>query len=117
MCPAPVELVDLFPTVLDFAGLPAPQPLAGRSLRPQLEDPTRPGKGAATTVVLRGTNRGETVRTPEWRYTRWTDGTAELYDARHDPEETRNLAADPAHAALCARLQTLLAAQLHQAAP
>ena len=112
MCPTPVELVDLFPTVLDFAGLPAPQPLAGRSLRPQLEDPTRPGKGAATTVVLRGTDRGETVRTPEWRYTRWTDGTSELYDARHDPEETRNLAADPAHAALCARLQTLLAAQL-----
>ena len=49
---------------------------------------------------------------PEWRYTRWTDGTAELYDERHDPEETRNVAADPAHAALCARLQTLLAAQL-----
>ena len=112
MCPAPVELVDLFPTVLDFAGLPAPQPLAGRSLRPQLEDPTRAGKGAATTVVLRGKHRGETVRTPEWRYTRWTDGTAELYDARHDPEETHNLAADPAHAALCARLQTLLAAQI-----
>ncbi len=109
---APVELVDLFPTVLDFASLPAPQALAGRSLRPQLEDPTRAGKGASTTVVLRGKHRGETVRTPEWRYTRWTDGTVELYDERHDPEETRNLAAEPAHAATCARLRTLLAAQL-----
>ena len=110
--PVPVELVDLFPTVLDFASLPAPQPLAGRSLRPQLEDPTRAGKGAATTVVRRGNQRGETVRTPEWRYTRWSDGTVELYDERHDPEETRNLAADPARAAICARLQALLDAQL-----
>jgi len=46
-----------------------------------------------------------------------SDGTTELYDARHDPEETRDLGADPAHATLCVRLQDLLAAQLHQAAP
>jgi arylsulfatase A-like enzyme len=110
--PAPVELVDLFPTVLDFASLPAPHPLSGRSLRPQLKDPTRASKGAATTVVVHGKNRGETVRTPEWRYTRWTDGTEELYDERLDPEETRNLAADPKRAALRARLQALLTARL-----
>lgn len=108
VCPTPVELVDLFPSVLDYVGLPPPGVLPGRSLRPQLDDPARPGKGAATTIVVHGDARGRTVRTPDWRYTEWTDGTAELYDETRDPEETRNVAAEPTNTTVIARLKALL---------
>lgn len=91
-----VELVDLYPTVADYCGLKAPHQLAGGSLRPLLEDPTRPGKRAAFTLVARGQGKyGQTVSTDSWRYTRWSDGRAELYDEANDREETRNLAQEP----------------------
>src|SRR5687767_4768867 len=37
---APASLMDIMPTVLDLAGVPAPYPLDGRSLRPRLTQPT-----------------------------------------------------------------------------
>jgi iduronate 2-sulfatase len=101
VCRGLAELVDLYPTVADYCGLTAPHQLAGQSLRPLLEDPSRPGKEAAFTLVTRGANQyGQSVRTQRWRYTRWSDGTAELYDHQADPEETHDVAADPAHAEL-----------------
>lgn len=109
VCTTPIELVDLFPTVLDYLGLKGPDGLAGISLRPQIANPATPGKGAAFTLVVHGKNSGRTVRTPDWRYTEWSDGAVELYDERTDPEETRNLAADPAQASQLAHLKELLA--------
>ncbi len=104
-----VELVDLYPTVTDFCGLDAPHALAGRSLRPLLENPAGPGKPAAYTLVARGRSAyGQTVRTERWRFTRWSDGGAELYDENGDREETRNLAGAPEHAAAIRDLQKLL---------
>lgn len=91
------EFVDLYPTILDYAGLARPAGLAGRSLRPVLENPAAPGKPGAFTVVSRGAARGDTIRTERWRYTLWSDGANELYDHATDPEETRNVAeANPA---------------------
>jgi uncharacterized sulfatase len=104
-----VELVDFYPTVADYCGSQAPHKLAGKSLRPLLEDPTRPAKEAAFTLVTRGQGRyGQTVRTDRWRYTRWSDGAAELYDEVNDREETRNLAQNPRHAATIQGMQKLL---------
>jgi iduronate 2-sulfatase len=104
-----VELVDYYPTVADYCGLTAPHKLAGQSLRPLLEDPSRPGKPAAFTLVTRGQGKyGQTVRTERWRYTRWSDGTAELYDEANDREETHSLAADPRQLATIESLQKLL---------
>ncbi len=91
-----VEFVDLYPTIVDYAGLPAPAKLAGRSLRPLLNNPAGAGKPAAFTLVTRGRARGDSIRTDRWRYTEWSDGARELYDHASDPEETRNeIAAHP----------------------
>ncbi len=90
-----VEFVDLFPTVVDLAGLSPPAGLAGQSLRPLLLDPSRPGKSAAFTLVTRGPQqRGDSIRTERWRFTRWSDGAEELYDHDVDPGETRNVVGD-----------------------
>jgi hypothetical protein len=43
-----------------------------------------------------------------WRYIRYADGSEELYDHRSDPNEWTNLAANPAHHAVKARLAGLL---------
>ena len=102
-----VELVDLYPTLTDLAGvMKQPDYLDGVSLRPMLEDPTRSVKTAAYTQV----RNGYSVRTERWRYIEWAEGErgVQLYDMERDPGETRNLAADPAHAATVAELKSLL---------
>ncbi|MEX0701531.1 MAG: sulfatase [Planctomycetales bacterium] len=114
-----VELVDLYPTLAELCGLKPPEDLAGTSLVPLLEDPTRAGKVAALTRTVsrlkprEGDLRvdGFTIRTPRYRYTEWGDGRygVELYDYQKDPTESANLAAKAVHAETVARLKRLLA--------
>jgi uncharacterized sulfatase len=102
-----VEFIDLYPTIAELCGLAPPPALAGQSLVPLLRNPTAPGKSAAFTVVVRGSNqRGDSIRTERWRYTRWSDGATELYDHDSDPGETRNVAS--LHASMAAELDRRL---------
>ncbi len=92
---AMVELIDIYPTLADLAGLTAPKHLQGTSLRPLLEHPERPGKKKhAYTVVTRGEKMGHALRSQRWRYGKWPDGE-ELYNLRKDPSERDNLAGRP----------------------
>ena len=109
-----VELVDLYPTLAELAGFPAPEKAEGRSLRPLLEDPKRAwDKPAFTQLVRREGERqytGRSVRTERWRYSEWDGGKigSELYDHNSDPREYRNLAADPKHAKTVEKMKRLL---------
>jgi iduronate 2-sulfatase len=106
-----VEFIDLYPTLIDYAGLDAPHPLSGKSLRHIMDNPDLPGKEAAYTQVNRGKTIGRSLRTKRWRYTEWgfkgRDGI-ELYDHQTDPGEYHNLAAVPQHAAARSQLALLL---------
>ncbi|HSI64181.1 MAG TPA: sulfatase, partial [Candidatus Saccharimonadia bacterium] len=65
-----VELLDVYPTLCDLAGIPAPKVLEGKSLRPVLDDPGAVIHEAAFTQARRGKNAeywGRTVRTKRWR--------------------------------------------------
>jgi len=109
VCRAPVEFLDLYPTVAELCGVKAPHKLSGQSLRPLLADASRPHKPAAFTLVTRGPkNFGQTVRTARWRFTQWSDGTSELYDHNADAEETRDDSKLPEHAATIAEMKTHL---------
>jgi len=104
-----VELIDLYPTFLDLAGLPAPPGIEGASLLPALRDPGRAVKSSARSSVRREAGPlGRSVRTDRYRYTEWPDGSRELYDHRADPHEYTNLAQSPAHAAALRDAKALL---------
>ena len=94
---AMVELIDIYPTLADLAGLKAPDHLQGASLRPLLGHPDRLGKRKyAYSVVSRGPKLGYALRNQNWRYGKWPDGE-ELYDLRKDPQEKSNLAHGKGH--------------------
>jgi uncharacterized sulfatase len=119
-CARLVELVDLYPTLAELCGLPAPDRLEGTSLAPLLEDPSRPWKKGAFTMQGRGKERteaardivftGHSVRTERWRYTEWDEGRQgiELYDHASDPSELRNLAGSSGHRIIERELRALL---------
>jgi uncharacterized sulfatase len=120
--PRLVELVDLYPSLCELCGLDPPQGLEGQCFVPLLNQPERPGKQAAYTVVSRGYKEkaaggkldphvmGRSVRTERWRYTLWPDGTSELYDHEADPHEWTNLADDAKHRDTVVELGALLQA-------
>ena len=113
---AMVELIDLFPTLADLAGLEAPDHLQGYSLRPLLTNPEKLGeRDYAYSVVSRGKDLGFTIRNRTWRYGKWPDGE-ELYDLTKDPHEKRNLAGNPEHAGRLKEFRQTLSAKQRAAA-
>ena len=106
-----MEFIDLYPTLVDYAGLAPPHKLSGASLRPVLEDPNVSVKEAAYTQVTRGPKvMGRSVRTRRWRYTEWGEGKhgVELYDHSKDSGEYYNLSANPEYAHVVSQMKQLL---------
>jgi uncharacterized sulfatase len=109
-----VELLDVYPTLAQLAGVTPPADLHGRSLLPLLSRPDAPWDHPALTQVRRGPAAepfmGYSVRTDKWRYTEWEDGKrgVELYDEIKDPAEMHNLARVDGHEKVLAEMQTLL---------
>jgi len=101
-CDLPVNLLDLFPTITEIAGLPRKEGLDGNSLLPLLKNPK--AKWAKHTVTTFG--RGNhAITTERWRYIQYFDGTSELYDRRQDPNEWTNLAGNPEYRKQVERMQ------------
>ncbi len=109
-----VEMVDIYPTLTELAGLPIPAHLEGVSLKPLLDAPDRPWKSAVFSQYPRsqhGGLMGYSMRTERHRLTVWVDRkdhtrivATELYDHEVDPQENTNVAGDPAQAATLERL-------------
>jgi arylsulfatase A-like enzyme len=102
---APVDYLNIYPTLCELTGLPLPEHVKGASLVPLLKDP----KGEWDHVAICSHGRGNhAVRTDKWRYIRYQDGSEELYDHSQDPNEWTNLAAKPELAEMKARLAASL---------
>lgn len=89
LCAAPVDFLNIYPTLADLCGLPIPDHVQGMTMRPLLRDSMAEWEIPALTTHGRG-NHG--VRDDRWRYIRYRDGSEELYDHRSDPMEWNNLA-------------------------
>jgi arylsulfatase A-like enzyme len=99
-CEAPVEFVDVYPTLAELCGLPTPKRLAGRSLKPFIENPSTPMSKIALSQYPRSAGKaggavmGYSIRDERWRLTLWRERTGskivatELYDEKNDPAET-----------------------------
>ena len=96
-CDAPVNLLDIYPTLCELAGLPVREELEGMSLAPLLRDPAKNWEIPALTTHGK---ENHTVRSARWRYIRYADGSEELYDHDRDEMEWKNLAGDPEYASV-----------------
>jgi len=109
--------IDLAPTLLALAGLPAPAAVQGRSLLPLLRGDRIEWRQAFLYEYfqegwLPGIPTMVGVRTHRYKYIHYPDlhdDIDELYDLRNDPHELSNLAAQPAHARTLAKMKTELA--------
>jgi len=137
-----VELVDLYPSLSELAGLPRPDHLQGTSFVPLLRHPDRPWKQAVFSQFPRGPqeNRGDaaegnwqsetymgySMRTDRYRYNEWyrmhgpqqhqkgQRVARELYD--HDRDgETVNVIDRPEYAAVADSLEAAFEGHLEAA--
>jgi len=114
-CDLPISLIDVYPTLVDYAGLPREpnrngngKRLEGHSLRPLFEHPdAEEWDGPA--IALSAVNAQQvapnepasveqqhySARSRQYRYIRYADGGEELYDHAQDLHEWYNLAANP----------------------
>jgi iduronate 2-sulfatase len=114
-----VASVDLYPTLAELAGLPAPkvpQGIDGQSFVAAMKDPAAAPKEAIFHAYPRGERIGRAVRTARHRLVEWKvpgadpdSAEIELYDYEADPQETKNLAAT--NPRIVKQLRALLAAQ------
>ncbi len=110
----PVSLIDIYPTLLELAGLDnntikndKGKSLDGFSLKPFLEDPNTKkweGPDGALSVVYSSyknesipSNHHYSIRTKDWRYIIYDSGKEELYHNAIDPKEWNNLVYDKTH--------------------
>ncbi len=84
----PISLVDVYPTLSDFAGLEPPKHLEGRSILPLLKSKTEKRRYAFLSYGPENT----VVQSETMRYIRYEEGSEELYDHAKDPHEWVNLA-------------------------
>ena len=101
VCTRPVDTMCVYPTLLELCGLPPQGDLDGVSIVPLLRNPKTEWERPAVTEYQRGQCA---VRSEQYRFIRYSDGSEELYDHLKDPSEWTNLANRPGHAAIKKKL-------------
>jgi iduronate 2-sulfatase len=117
-----VELVDLYPSLSELAGLPPAPGVEGVSFAPLLAQPRQNWKQAAFSQYPRGKVMGYSMKTDRYRYTEWVEPgqtpiARELYDHRRDPQETVNVAGLAENKEVAAELSRQLRAGWRAALP
>ena len=130
--------IDLGPTLLDMAGVAIPEQMQGKSLKPLIENkevPWRTDFFSENLFMEQNYPRTEAVRTKDWKYIRYFSKEKdqhhilslvspmlgeqpiyeELYDLKNDPNEEKNLAAQPDKQELLEQFRDRCAALLIEA--
>jgi arylsulfatase A-like enzyme len=95
VCNKPVDLLSLFPTLTELAGIESKPDNDGPSLVPLLKDPNAEWNHVALTHLGEPKSFGLSAET--WRYIHYANGDEELYHIAEDPYEWTNLAGQPEH--------------------
>jgi arylsulfatase A-like enzyme len=92
VCERTVDLMSIYPTLMELCGIPKPAHVEGLSIKPLLADPA--AAWATPALTTHGFNN-HGIRNEGWRYIRYANGEGELYNEATDPNEWTNLAQDP----------------------
>jgi choline-sulfatase len=116
ICTTNANLVDLYPTFVDALGL-SPEPedrtRPGRSLLRLASEPDDPARLAFSEYHAVGAPSGAYMLADgRYKYHYYVGYPPELFDLRDDPDEARNLAADPRYADVLADFESRLRAML-----
>ena len=109
-----VELVDIYPTLCELAGIQPPKHLEGTSMVPLMNDPKRQWKKAAFTRH----GNGIAVTTSEFTYTEYGNNAQRmLYDRKKDSSENENVAEAEEYKETAKQLSNLLSGKREKAQP
>ena len=98
----PVELLDLYPTLNELCNFPKKEDLEGHSLVAQLKDVHTKRIWPAITT---NNHDNHAIRTKDWRYIKYANGSQELYFLQNDPNEWDNVINDTNHRHVVERLK------------
>lgn len=110
-CAEPVNLIDLYPTLLEVCHVPVKAGLSGVSLTPWIADPALTTNRSVVTTFGPGNHA---LSTRDWRLIRYSNGEEELYDLTNDPHEWFNLARSDSQADSLNMMRQLLNQHLQE---
>ncbi len=109
ICPTPVSLVQLAPTLLDLCGIPIPSGLDGQSMVRNLRAPTELMENVVFAENNLATRHASSmIRNGDYKYCYYLNDMPELYNLRLDPKEMNNLAIQPEFKAKVDEMKTQL---------
>jgi choline-sulfatase len=100
-----VSLLDIYPTIADYAQLPLPKNLEGKSLKGVVSGRKDKVRDYNITTLGRASHA---LRIEHWKFIRYYDGSEELYDLSQDANEWHNLAFDKTHQQQLAKFRKML---------
>ena len=111
---SPVELIDLYPTLMDLTNIKTPKHVVGKSLEPLIMNVNASVRGSALTRL----NKGYSIKTNRYRLTQWgINGINgyELYDHKSDKNELINLASNPEYSVVMDSLKLIIKQRIVEA--
>lgn len=115
VCHSFVELLDLYPTVAELAGLKPPSGLQGKNIAKTLDDPEYEVRDMAFSISRWHGKLFYLVRTKKWAFIQYGEngeGGMELYNMKYDPKQYNNLAHYPQYQKIVSQLKTRLKMKL-----
>jgi len=87
-CDKPVDMVNVFPTLVSLCKLPEKNDLDGHDMSPLLQNPNTNWPYPAISEIKTG---NVSIRTQNWHFIHYNDGSEELYNCKNDQNEWNNL--------------------------
>ena len=104
---SPVELIDLYPTLMDLTNISIPQHVVGKSLVPLIKNVNALVRKSALTRW----RNGYSIKTKRYRLTKWGSNGEfgyELYDHKNDKNELINLSSNQDYSEVMDSLKLLI---------
>ena len=117
VCHSLTELLDLYPTLAELAGLKASSQLQGKSIVKTLDDPVAKVRDVAFSVSVHKGVHAFLLRTDKWAYIQYGEDAKsgmELYNMEYDAKQYNNLANNPQFQDIVQEFQAKLKSKLEE---